>query len=146
MKPDAPFVDSLEVPALTKATLISLVGEQLGLNGREAADMVEGFFELMQAGLCRGEDVKLAGFGSFEIHQKGARPGRNPKTGEEVQIAPRRVVKFSAGPKFKRRMKNEREAKQPCAPAPAGQALANEAVVVRPRSAFPEEARQPTRT
>ncbi len=144
MKPDAPFVDSLEVPALTKATLISLMAEQLGLNGREAADMVEGFFELMRASLCRGEDVKLAGFGSFEIHQKGARPGRNPRTGEEVPIAPRRVVKFSAGPKFKQRMKSERVANQPS--APALEAPANAAAVVRSRSAFPEEARPPTRT
>jgi len=144
MKTDAPFVDSLEVPALTKATLISLVGEQLGLNGREAADMVEGFFELMQASLCRGEDVKLSGFGSFEIHQKGARPGRNPRTGESVQIAPRRVVKFFAGPKFKRRMKSEWVANQPSAPAP--QAPANAAAVVRPRSPLPEQAIQPTRS
>lgn len=134
MSANAPFVDSLEVPALTKAHLVGLLADQLGLNGREATDMMEGFFELVQASLARGEDVKLAGFGSFEIHHKGARPGRNPRTGEEVQIVPRRVVRFSAGPKFKRRLAQQ---------SLAGIPERSQRDVRRFRSTSPEPTQQP---
>ncbi len=100
------FVDDLEIPVLTKSGLVELLIEQMGINGRESSEMVEGFFELIAGRLCRGEDVKLSGFGNFEVHRKRARPGRNPRTGEDVQISPRKVVRFAPGPKFKRRMLN----------------------------------------
>ena len=73
------FVDSLEVPALTKSALVDMLIEQMGLNGREAVELVESFFELILERLSKGEDVKLAGFGNFEVRQKRERPGRNPR-------------------------------------------------------------------
>ena len=100
------FVDDLEIPVLTKSGLVELLIDQMGINGRESSEMVEGFFELIAERLCMGEDVKLSGFGNFEVRRKEARPGRNPRTGEDVQITPRKVVRFSTGPKFKRRMLN----------------------------------------
>lgn len=90
------FVESLETPSLTKATLVECLNENLGLNAREARDMVDSVFELMTAALVSGDDVKLAGFGNFQIRTKAMRPGRNPKTGEAVTIAPRRVATFRA--------------------------------------------------
>ena len=90
------FVESLETPSLTKAMLIERLNENLGLNAREARDMVDSVFELMSAALISGEDVKLSGFGNFQIRAKATRPGRNPKTGEAVTIAPRRVATFRA--------------------------------------------------
>ena len=90
------FVESLETPSLTKAMLIERLNESLGLNAREARDMVDSVFELMSAALISGDDVKLSGFGNFQIRAKATRPGRNPKTGEAVTIAPRRVATFRA--------------------------------------------------
>jgi integration host factor subunit alpha len=90
------FVESLETPSLTKAMLAESLNENLGLNVREAKDMVDSVFELMSATLISGEDVKLSGFGNFQIRAKATRPGRNPKTGEAVTIQPRRVATFRA--------------------------------------------------
>lgn len=90
------FVESLETPSLTKAMLIERLNESLGLNAREAKDMVDAVFELMSDALISGNDVKLSGFGNFQIRAKAPRPGRNPKTGEAVTIAPRRVATFRA--------------------------------------------------
>ena len=81
---------------LTKADLADLLFEQVGLNKREAKDMVEAFFEEIRTALEVGDSVKLSGFGNFELRQKSERPGRNPKTGEEVPITARRVVTFHA--------------------------------------------------
>jgi integration host factor subunit alpha len=86
---------------LTKADLADILFEQVGLNKREAKDMVEAFFEEIRAALERGESVKLSGFGNFELRQKSERPGRNPKTGEEIPITARRVVTFHASQKLK---------------------------------------------
>ena len=86
---------------LTKAELADLLFEQVGLNKREAKDMVEGFFEEIRTALERGDSVKLSGFGNFQLRDKPQRPGRNPKTGEEVPIPPRRVVTFHASQKLK---------------------------------------------
>ena len=86
---------------LTKAELADLLFEQLGLNKRESKDMVEGFFELVHAALVRGEEVKLSGFGNFNIRRKAPRPGRNPHTGEAIPIAARNVVTFHASHKLK---------------------------------------------
>ena len=86
---------------LTKADLADLLFEQVGLNKREAKDMVEAFFEEVRTALETGDSVKLSGFGNFELRKKSERPGRNPKTGEEIPISARRVVTFHASQKLK---------------------------------------------
>ena len=86
---------------LTKAELADLLFEKVGLNKREAKDMVEGFFEEVRDALQRGDGVKLSGFGNFQLRDKPQRPGRNPKTGEEIPITARRVVTFHASQKLK---------------------------------------------
>lgn len=86
---------------LTKAELADLLFEKVGLNKREAKDMVEAFFEEIRGALERGESVKLSGFGNFQLRDKPQRPGRNPKTGEEIPISARRVVTFHASQKLK---------------------------------------------
>lgn len=90
-----------ELPTLTKAELAELLFEQVGLNKREAKDMVETFFDEIRDALERGEAVKLSGFGNFQLRDKPQRPGRNPKTGEEIPITARRVVTFHASQKLK---------------------------------------------
>jgi integration host factor subunit alpha len=87
--------------SVTKAELADVLFEQLGLNKREAKDMVDYFFEEVREALERGEDVKLSGFGIFNLREKSQRPGRNPKTGEEIPITARRVVTFHASNKLK---------------------------------------------
>ena len=94
-------MDSLESPALTKAQLADLLFEHIGLNKRESKDMVDAFFDLIAQSLIAGEDVKLSGFGNFQIRTKAARPGRNPRTGEAIPIEARRVVTFHASSKLK---------------------------------------------
>ncbi|GAB2905153.1 hypothetical protein GCM10027046_38650 [Uliginosibacterium flavum] len=86
---------------LTKAELAELLFDRVGLNKREAKDMVEGFFDEIRNALERGEEVKLSGFGNFQLRDKPQRPGRNPKTGEEIPITARRVVTFHASQKLK---------------------------------------------
>lgn len=86
---------------LTKAELADLLFEQVGLNKREAKDMVESFFEEIRLALEEGDGVKLSGFGNFELRDKPQRPGRNPKTGEEIPITARRVVTFHSSQKLK---------------------------------------------
>ncbi len=90
-----------ELPTLTKAELAELLFEQVGLNKREAKDMVDTFFGEIRDALERGESVKLSGFGNFQLRDKPQRPGRNPKTGEEIPISARRVVTFHASQKLK---------------------------------------------
>src|SRR5260221_11137417 len=86
---------------LTKAELADLLFEKVGLNKREAKDMVEAFFEEIRGALERGESVKLSGFGNFQLRDKPQRPGRNPKTGEEIPNSARRMVTFHASTKLK---------------------------------------------
>lgn len=86
---------------LTKAELAECLFEELGLNKREAKDMVDMFFEEIRHALESGESVKLSGFGNFDVRDKRPRPGRNPKTGELIPITARRVVTFHAGGKLK---------------------------------------------
>ena len=86
---------------LTKAELAELLFAQVGLNKREAKEMVEAFFEEIRMGLESGDVVKLSGFGNFSVRDKASRPGRNPKTGEVVPISARRVVSFRASQKIK---------------------------------------------
>lgn len=90
--------------ALTKAELAEMLFEDLGLNKREAKEIVESFFEEIRTALESNEQVKLSGFGNFELRDKKTRPGRNPKTGEEIPISARRVVTFKPGQKLKARV------------------------------------------
>lgn len=90
--------------ALTKADLADLLADQVGINKREAKDMVEAFFEEVRTALEAGNSVKLSGFGNFEVREKSERPGRNPKTGEAIPIRARRVVTFHASQKLKDRV------------------------------------------
>ncbi len=87
--------------ALTKADMAEKLFDELGLNKREAKEMVEIFFEKIRLALEAGEQVKLSGFGNFDLREKKQRPGRNPKTGEEIPISARRVVTFRPGQKLK---------------------------------------------
>jgi integration host factor subunit alpha len=89
------------VTALTKATLAEKLFEELGLNKREAKEVVELFFEEIRHSLESGQSVKLSAFGNFDLRDKSQRPGRNPKTGEEIPITARRVVTFKPGQKLK---------------------------------------------
>jgi integration host factor subunit alpha len=98
---DGVILPSLETPTLTKAELAELLFERLGLNKRESKDMVEAFFEIVHAALVTGRDVKLSGFGNFNIRRKAPRPGRNPRTGESIPIKARYVVTFHASHKLK---------------------------------------------
>ena len=93
---------------LTKAELAELLFAQVGLNKREAKEMVEAFFEEIRMGLESGDMVKLSGFGNFSVRDKASRPGRNPKTGEVVPISARRVVSFHASQKLKEQVEQAR--------------------------------------
>lgn len=92
--------------ALTKADIAEHLFDKLGLNKRDAKDVVEVFFEEIRRTLESGEQVKLSGFGNFELRDKNQRPGRNPKTGEDIPISARRVVTFRPGQKLKARVEN----------------------------------------
>ena len=96
-----------EAFTLTKAELAEMLFERVGLNKREAKDMVETFFDEIRGALERGESVKLSGFGNFQLRDKPQRPGRNPKTGEEIPISARRVVTFHASQKLKNQIEGE---------------------------------------
>ena len=101
-------IESLETPALTKAMLSDMLFEQIGLNKRESKDLIDAFFDLISSRLVDGEDVKISGFGNFQIRTKSPRPGRNPRTGELVQIESRRVVTFHASHKLKEPIQNSK--------------------------------------
>ena len=90
--------------ALTKAEMAERLFDDLGLNKREAKELVEAFFEEIRFSLEQGQQVKLSGFGNFDLRNKNQRPGRNPKTGEEIPISARRVVTFRPGQKLKARV------------------------------------------
>ena len=92
--------------ALTKADMAERLFEELGLNKREAKELVEMFFEEVRDALENGQQVKLSGFGNFDLRDKNQRPGRNPKTGEEIPITARRVVTFRPGQKLKARVES----------------------------------------
>ena len=92
--------------ALTKADMAERLFEELGLNKREAKELVEMFFEQIRDSLADNRPVKLSGFGNFDLRDKSERPGRNPKTGEEIPISARRVVTFRPGQKLKQRVED----------------------------------------
>ena len=90
--------------ALTKADMVDTLFNEIGLSKREARDLVNSYFQEMRASLAVGEQIKLSGFGNFNLRDKNERPGRNPGTGEETRITARRVVTFSPGQKLKARV------------------------------------------
>jgi integration host factor subunit alpha len=98
------MLDDMPNGALTKAELAEKLYEELGFNKREAKELVELFFEEIRNALESNEQVKLSGFGNFDLRDKKQRPGRNPKTGEEIPISARRVVTFRPGQKLKVRV------------------------------------------
>lgn len=90
--------------ALTKADMAEGLYEEVGLNKREAKEFVDAFFDALREALQEGRQVKLSGFGNFDLRRKNERPGRNPKTGEEIPISARTVVTFRPGQKLKDRV------------------------------------------
>lgn len=89
---------------ITKNSLVNLLHDEVGLNKREAKEFIETFFEVIKLELENGNDVKISGFGNFNLKDKAARPGRNPKTGEDVTISERRVVTFKSGLKLRSKL------------------------------------------
>ena len=89
---------------VTKMELANLLFDELGLNKREAKEFVELFFEEIRSALENGDNVKFSGFGSFSVRDKAQRPGRNPKTGEEIPVSARRVVTYKASQRIKDRV------------------------------------------
>jgi len=90
--------------ALTRADMAKSLFNAIGLNKKEARELVDSFFQELEASLADGEQVRLSGFGNFDLRDKIARPGRNPKTGEKAPIPARRVVTFRAGQKLRARV------------------------------------------
>jgi len=90
--------------SLTKADIADRLFNEVGLNKREAKEFVDAYFEVIRQALENGENVKLSGFGNFQLRGKNQRPGRNPKTGEEIPISARRVVTFRPGQKLRARV------------------------------------------
>jgi integration host factor subunit alpha len=90
--------------SLTKADIADRLFDEVGLNKREAKEFVDSFFEAIKNALEQSENVKLSGFGNFQLRDKNQRPGRNPKTGEEIPISARRVVTFRPGQKLRARV------------------------------------------
>ena len=89
---------------MTRAQLSESVYQEVGLSRNESAELVESVLDAISDTLVRGESVKISSFGSFSVRQKGERKGRNPKTGEEVPIKPRRVLVFRASNVLKQRI------------------------------------------
>jgi integration host factor subunit alpha len=89
---------------ITRAHLSEAVYQEVGLSRNESADLVEAVLELVSEALERGETVKISSFGTFSVRQKGQRIGRNPKTGEEVPIYPRKVLVFRPSQVLKSRI------------------------------------------
>ena len=89
---------------LTKADLAKHLDDEIGLTNRESKEIVELFFQYISDALVKGQQVKISGFGNFSVRDKDTRPGRNPRTGEEVPVSARRVVTFHSGQKLKARV------------------------------------------
>lgn len=91
----------MDTKTMTKADLVEMLFNRMGMNKKDAKDMVDAFFDEIRSALESGRTVKLSGFGNFQLRDKAQRPGRNPKTGEEIAITARRVVTFHASQKLK---------------------------------------------
>ena len=87
---------------MTKANLVEIVFEKVGLSKKEAQDIIEIIFDTIKESFIEGESVKISGFGTFNVRKKNSRRGRNPKTGEEIEITPRRVLTFRASNQLKK--------------------------------------------
>ncbi|QKI88817.1 integration host factor subunit alpha [Thiomicrorhabdus xiamenensis] len=94
-------VDAAEGNTLTKAHIAQQLSDTFGFNKRESKELVEQFYDEISDVLVSGEQIKLSGFGNFELRDKASRPGRNPRTGEDVPISARRVVTFKPGQKLR---------------------------------------------
>ena len=94
---------------ITRADIVEYLHTQLGLNKSESKKLIEDFFDEIKDSLARNEEVKLSGFGNFELLNKKSRPGRNPKTGEDVIISARRVVTFRAGNKLRKKIDSQND-------------------------------------
>ena len=92
---------------MTKADLIEKIFEKIGLSKKESQEIIEILFDTMKQTFIEGESVKITGFGTFNIRQKMSRRGRNPKTGEEIEITPRRVITFRTSNQLKSVMKKK---------------------------------------
>ncbi|MCC3309144.1 integration host factor subunit alpha [Psychrobacter sanguinis] len=92
---------------LTKADIIDHLVSKFGFTRQQGRMLVDSFFDEIYDNLVEGRDVKLSGFGNFILKDKKSRPGRNPKTGEEVQISARRVVTFKASQKLRRQVEGQ---------------------------------------
>ena len=90
---------------LVKSDIVKQLNDEIGLNKREAKELVDSFFDNIKETLSQGHEVKLSGFGNFQLKNKSSRPGRNPRTGEDVEITARRVVTFKSGQKLKESVK-----------------------------------------
>lgn len=99
-------VETSETPTLTKAQLSALLFDQTNLSKRESNDVVDALFDLIAKRLIEGVEVKISNFGKFQIHNKAARPGRNPRTGEAVAIDARRVVSFHPSQQLKEKLQS----------------------------------------
>lgn len=86
---------------MTKADIVTQIYEKIGLSKREASEILEIVLSILKGALKEGETVKIAGFGNFSVRKKNARKGRNPKSGEEIEITPRKVVTFKPSIIFK---------------------------------------------
>ena len=95
----------MDTKTMTKADLVEMLFNRMGMNKKDAKDMVDAFFDEIRSALESGRTVKLSGFGNFQLRDKAQRPGRNPKTGEEIAITARRVVTFHASQKLKEAVK-----------------------------------------
>ena len=93
--------NDIESPTLTKAQMADMLYQEVGLNKRESKVIVDAFFYMLSDSVIQGKEVKITGFGNFQVRAKAARPGRNPRTGEVVAIEPRHVVTFHASQKLK---------------------------------------------
>jgi integration host factor subunit alpha len=104
---DEPEIEQKILDTLTKADIASLLYQRMGINKRESRELVEAFFEEIRQELLAGRDVKISGFGNFEVRRKTSRPGRNPRTGELVPIAARTVVSFHPSLKLKAQVSSQ---------------------------------------
>lgn len=100
-----PLIDEVSMPTLTQNGLRQLLRERIGLSHSESRELVEALFETVTAELATGRSVRLSGFGNFDVHVKRARPGRNPRTGEDAEVPARQTVKFAPGGKLRRQMR-----------------------------------------
>ena len=92
---------------MTKADVVEEVYERVGISKQEAARLTEMFLDIMKEALEKGEKVKISGFGNFVVREKRSRRGRNPQTGEEITITPRRVLTFKSSPLLKQALNGE---------------------------------------